>query len=254
MSRGEFENYVKTLRESIGLRYSPVAVKFIKDEANMPEWAKVFVKNRRVRACQMLMDAKHGENAAITRDNFACPAAASAFGFSQLPERISSGELLCTLGLFLSEEAGKRTMEVMPRLKEKYYAVIASPLERAEFQPDVVMIEDVPEVIMWLLLADLYEEGGRHSLSTSVIQACCVDVTSYVFQTGKTNASFGCYGCREASDLKDDEAMIGIPYTRFPKIVEAVKSMKEKGTIDRVRKKGAFRVYVKMKSRKSGRG
>ncbi|MBC7128660.1 MAG: DUF169 domain-containing protein [Thermoplasmatales archaeon] len=75
------------------------------------------------------------------------------------------------------------------------------------------------------LLADIYREE-HNSLSTSVIQACCVDVIAYVYLYGKTNASFGCYGCREASDLKDDEAMIGIPYNRFDTIEEAIKLMK----------------------------
>ncbi|MDI3502428.1 MAG: hypothetical protein PWR09_553 [Archaeoglobi archaeon] len=240
------EKEMRVLRE-LGLRYSPVAVKFVKRAEEMPEWARELVKRRRIRACQMLMDAKHGESSAITPENFACPAAASAFGFAPLPEKISSGEMLCALGLFMSKEAGRRTMEVIPRLKEKFHGVIAQPLERAEFKPDVIVIEDIPEVIMWLLLADLYREGGRHTFSTSVIQACCVDVTSYVFQTKKVNASFGCYGCREASDLRDDEAMIGIPYERFPEIVEAVRMMKEKGTIERVRRKGVLGVYMKMK-------
>lgn len=104
----------------------------------------------------------------------------------------------------------------MPRLKEKISAVVATPLEKADFQPDAVVIEDTPEVVMWLLLADIYEE--RRTLSTSVIQACCVDVTSYVYSEKRTNASFGCYGCREASDLREDKAMIGIPTKDFQKL------------------------------------
>jgi len=188
------------LKEILSIRYSPVAVKFVKEEEEIPGWAEEVIGKRRVRAWQMLMDAKHGEFSAISPENFACPAAASAFGFAPLPEKISSGKMLCDLGIFQSPEAGSRTMREMPRLKERTSAVIAAPLERADFQPDVVVIEDTPEVIMWLLLADIYDEGGRHTLSTSVIQACCVDVTSYVYSEKRTNASFGCYECREASD------------------------------------------------------
>ncbi|MBC7128661.1 MAG: hypothetical protein H5T45_02900 [Thermoplasmatales archaeon] len=33
------------------------------------------------------------------------------FNFAPLPEKISSGKMLCNLGLFLSEEAGRKTME-----------------------------------------------------------------------------------------------------------------------------------------------
>lgn len=229
--------------EELGIRYYPVAVKFIIDE-KIPEWTEEF-SNKPMRACQMLMEAKHGAKAALLPTNTSCPAARAAFGFAPLPEKISTGKMLCTLGLFLNEEAGKKTMESIPRMKNPCKAVIAMPLEKAEFEPDVVVVEDKPEIIMWLLLADIYHEGGRHELSTSVIQACCVDVTAYVYLYGKTNASFGCYGCREASDLKDDEAMIGIPYARFKRVQKAIKIMKEKGTIDRVRNKGIYKMYMK---------
>ena len=74
-----------------------------------------------------------------------------------------------------------------------------------------------------------------------------MDVTSYVYTTGKSNASFGCYGCREASDLKPDEAMMGFPYRRFKRLIEALKEMKAKGPIERVRKKAIYHLYTKQR-------
>jgi len=236
------------MKEILGLRYSPIAIKFMKE---LPPHLEKFAK-KPMRACQMLMEAKHGNTAVLTPENTSCPAAMAAFNFAPLPEKISSGKMLCNLGLFLSEEAGRKTMKEIPRLKEQIRAVLAMPLEKADFEPDVVVIEDKAEIIMWLLLADIYREGGRHSLSTSVIQACCVDVTAYVYLHGKTNASFGCYGCREASDLKDDEAMIGIPYNRFEAIEEAIRLMREKRAIDRVRKKGIYKIYKEREVKNEG--
>ncbi len=235
---------VEELKGILDMRYSPVGARFIKDAQEMPMWAREY-DVRPMRACQMLMEAKHGNRVVLTADNTACPAARTAFGFAPLPEKISSGKMLSSFGIFGSNEAGQHTMAAIPHLEEALQAVVASPLEKADFEPHVVVVEDTPEVIMWLLLADIHREGGRHTLSTSVIQACCIDVTSYVYSTGATNASFGCYGCREASDLKEDEAMIGVPYEKWSSIVEAIQAMNEKGTIDKVRTKGIYNIYAK---------
>ena len=99
--------------------------------------------------------------------------------------------MLKALGLFDSEEAATELMAKMPCLPlGSYKAVAAAPLSEAGFTMDMVVLEEGPERIMWLSLASIYFKSGRHSWSSSVFQASCVDVTVVPYVTGKPNACF----------------------------------------------------------------
>jgi len=198
------------MTDILGLGWHPVAVKFVPTGRALPE----LEAPERRRFCQVLMEARRGEKRLLTPDNVSCPAVASALGFKPLPDKLASGEMPAAFGIFASAEAGRRTIESMPRLEQgKYAAVAVLPLAEAgaSCEPDVVIVEGLPEQLMWLALACVHETGGRLEFSTAVLQATCVDAAILPFVTGKMNASFGCYGCREATDLAAEECVMGIP-------------------------------------------
>ena len=92
---------------------------------------------------------------------------------------------------------------------------------------------------MWLLLSDLDIAGGeRRSISTAVLQATCVDATIIPHLEGRMNASFGCYGCRDATDIEHGEAVIGFPGKMLEPIVQQISSLGRKA-ITKSRAKGA---------------
>ena len=73
----------KILIEILGLKYSPIAVKFFeKDEA-----LEGFELPPGRRYCQILMGAREGKKYKLTAENIACPAAAWALGFKEPPTR-----------------------------------------------------------------------------------------------------------------------------------------------------------------------
>jgi uncharacterized protein (DUF169 family) len=167
---------------------------------------------------------------------------AAALGFKPLPEKLASGEMPAGFGIFASPEAGRRTIESMPRLEQgKYAAVAVLPLAEAgaNCEPDVVIVEGLPEQLMWLALACVHETGGRLEFSTAVLQATCVDAAILPFLTGKPNATLGCYGCREATDLAAEECVMGIPGILLHTVVTNLRRLAGKA-IPRVRAKGAY--------------
>jgi uncharacterized protein (DUF169 family) len=232
------------LKEILGLKWSPVAVKLVKSDESINEVPPMSPK--RLRYCQLLMEAKRGKSATLTAENIACPAAAAALGLMPLPEKISSGKMLKTLGLFESEEAAAKTMAQMSRMRlGEVKAIAAAPLENATFIPDVVIIEDKPEKIMWINLAAIHETGGRLSFSSAVFQACCVDVTVIPYLTKNVNVSLGCYGCRDATDIADDECLVGIPMEKMDGIITSLKALAQKAMHD-ARNKGVYNQFVKV--------
>jgi uncharacterized protein (DUF169 family) len=229
------------LTKILKLKNQPIAVKLVKNE-DLPEGLPTEPETK-MRYCQLVMEAKKGRAATLTRDSISCPAAAAAFGLLSLPEKIGKGTMLKALGLFDSEEAAAELMAKMPRLPLGVYkAVAVAPLSEAGFTPDVVVLEEEPEKIMWISLASLHEKGGRLSFDTSVFQACCVDATVEPYLRGDINASFGCYGCRDATDIDDGEGLIGIPYGKLPEILEALERLSLKA-MPQVQSKGVYHQF-----------
>jgi len=96
---------------------------------------------------------------------------------------------------------------------------------------------------MWLALASMFTMGGRRTFSTGVLQATCVDATIVPFLSGEVNMSMGCYGCREATDMAPEEAIIGIPSQKLTEVVASLKRLAER-TMPRVRSKAIYKMYV----------
>lgn len=198
------------------------------------------------------MKAQHGYNVILTGKEISCPAAAAAFGFRPLPEALKSGKGLVGFGIVSDPEVGKKMFEGMTRLEvNKIKGIHLFPLEKATEVPDVIIVEDDPEKLMWIALAYLHVTGGeRIESSTAILQATCVDSTIIPYLKNRINLTYGCYGCRDATDLSENEAIIGFPGSFLPKIMEHLKFLKEKA-IPRSRDKGSFGVLNGKKRLKS---
>jgi uncharacterized protein (DUF169 family) len=231
------------LKDILGLSYEPVAVKFLEDVVVLDG----FELPSKRRYCQALMGARQGKKCLITGDNLSCPAAAAAFGFSPLPPKLVSGEMPAKMGIFGNSKAVQNTLNSMTRLDMGRYKMIAlCPLKEAPFEPDVVVIESAPEHLMWVALAQVFEEGGRLEFTTAIVQATCVDSTIIPFVTQRLNASLGCYGCREATNMTENECILGFPIKLLEPIVNSLKRLNERA-LPRVRSKA---VYQALASRK----
>jgi len=234
------EASASSLKSILGLRREPIAVKFFEDIVSLDG----FEMPGKQRYCQVLMGAGEGKRLLLTADNIACPAAAWALGFKEPPAKLSSGEMPAAMGIFGSPAAASHTLSTMPRLEMGRYKMVACcPLALSPFEPDVVVIESAPEHLMWVALANVHETGGRLNFSTAILQATCVDVTIMPFLQQRMNASLGCYGCREATDLGDSECVLGFPIKDLDEIVASLTKLNEKA-IPRVRGKTVFRALA----------
>ncbi len=234
----DVKTYGNEIKSILNLNSSPVGVKFNKKESNLFENAENLEKHR---YCQALMKARGGKSVVLSGEEFTCPAAANAFGFSPLPEKLKTGEGLVGFGIVSDPAVGKKMFENMTRLEEgSIDNLYMFPLETANVIPDVVIVEDDPEKLMWIALAYLHVVGGeRIESSTAILQATCVDSTIIPFLKQRLNFVYGCYGCRDATDLGENEAMLGFPGSLLPQITEQLKYLNTKA-IPRSRAKGAL--------------
>ncbi len=245
----------KILKEKIGMRTFPIGVKFIlqKDIAIFEELAKIegVEKLNWRRYCQAVMEARYGKHVLLNKEGISCPAAAAAFGFNPLPKGLKDGKGLVGFGITKHADVGKEMFKGMDSLPMgELNSLYLFPLETTVIEPDVVVMEDQVERLMWVVLAYVNVKGGqRVESSTAVLQATCVDSTIIPYKQRRMNLSFGCYGCRDATDIGPDESVLGFSYSDFDNIVEYIEYLSMKA-IPNSRNKNAYTVLKEKSAKK----
>jgi uncharacterized protein (DUF169 family) len=228
----------KRMSSVLGLSSLPVGVRLLLDNQKYPEEAQRLSQHR---YCQALMKARRGEHVLLDGEGIACPAAANAFGFRPLPEGLKTGKGLVGFGIVADETVGKKMFEGMPsfqagRISKLYLFPLSTTLQ----EPEIIIVEDEVEKLMWIALSSLHAKGGaRIQGSTAVLQATCVDSTIIPYLENRLNIGYGCYGCRDATDIGPNETVLGFPATMFEVIVRHLEFLGSKA-IPTSRSKRAF--------------
>jgi len=240
-----------TIRTILELSTSAVGVRLAESAESHPGAARL----EQHRFCQALTLARHGARVVLGPDGIACPAAAAAFGFRGLPDGLRSGKGLVGFGIISEPPVGKRMFEDMPKLEPgRVDHLYLFPLEKADCIPDVVVVEGEIEKLMWIMMGYLHLTGGRRIAgSTAVLQAVCVDATILPFLEQRLNYGFGCYGCRDATDIDIGESIVGFPVSFLPGITAHLEYLGRKA-IPASRGKNAWRALLKKPGKRRGEG
>ena len=144
----------------------------------------------------------------------------SALNMTATPEKVASGDFHAGIGMHDSAAAAGKMISDRMVVPFENEGEIVCPLKDADFVPDVVTIEDIPERVYWIVPLSTAKDGGRVQFSTSPFQCACEDITAVPICTGKPNISLGCFGCRKKTSMAADEMAAGIPYDMIPDFVE----------------------------------
>ena len=214
----------RELKEKLSLDKSPVAIKFVLRDNDIPEGIEKIDEN--IRHCEMVQKAAQGAMFYATSEEQLCKGGATAIGLMETPEKIKTGEFYQSLGRFKSIGSAKRTMEEIPKIDPMMKAIIYAPLESVKFDPDVVVVICKPVQAMILAQAMVYTRGGRVEASFSGIQSVCADAVAGPFTQNTANFTLGCSGSRKFADIKDEEVIVGMNGENIGCVVTALVSMK----------------------------
>jgi uncharacterized protein (DUF169 family)/NAD-dependent dihydropyrimidine dehydrogenase PreA subunit len=221
-----YRDWSRILKETLGLRWNPVAISLIPAGEPLPD---VPIPKERLRYCQSLMAARRGRSLMMPANRHACPDGTSILGLTAMPAKLASGELYILFHKLNDIAAAQRMVRERPCLEPRTIdATVVTPLESAATEPQVIAIAALPEQAMWLLMSSSYYSGHRHDLHASGYNAQCVETTLLPYATGEINVSFGCYGCRAASDVSDDLMFVGIPVDLMPTVIEGLQELGKK--------------------------
>ena len=215
MNYQEISNIIK---ESLNLKTSPVSVKLFEKEKDAEE---IFEKTNKTLHCQAIITASKGKSFYGTIDEIGCPIGAGILGLKELPEKILNGSQFNKMNVTSSQESGKALIDSVAK-NNTIEAIAYMPLEDSKIEPDVVVIIAKPRQIFDLIRANTYQEGKRMDNSVGGTQSLCGDIVVNSIQTNEPHISFGCIGSHMATELSEDQVIIGIPISKLEEIANSL--------------------------------
>lgn len=212
--------YAEVLKRVLRLRGEPAAVKLIRKGEPYPDLP---LPEKQMSHCQVVAAAKNGRSIKVPRSSQGCLVGASALHMDETPEKIANGQFHFGIGMHDTQEAAANMIAARKVIPDEMDGEIAAPLKDADFEPDVVILIDVPERVYWIVPLSTAEEGGRAYFSTAPFQCSCEDCTVLPIINQRPNISLGCFGCRKRTDIRADELEAGIPYTMIPGFVDRLR-------------------------------
>jgi len=218
MGAKEWQQYAETLKDLLNLESSPVALR--RQEEPLFDSG-----DKKVRVCRAILRVGAGETVQISKENNGCFGAAWHMGFRKMKDPKVKGmiEKFVVEGekLFASYEALDTLvsqMEDVPDNSGSYF--LLSPLEKAEFEPELVIFVCDAEAACRLLTLATFSDGIMPKIKIG--GPTCRMAITYPLVSGELNISFYDYTARKMCKVEKDKLLISIPYGKLPQIVESI--------------------------------
>ena len=218
-----YKELSQKIKDKLGLEKSPVAIKLVLKEEDIPEGVPKI--DETIRHCEMVQKAAQGATFYATVDEEKCKGGAAALGLMEAPEKVKTGEMYYSLKRFSSLGSAKRTMDAIPKIDPIMKAIAYAPLETTPFDPDVVVIIANPKQAMQMSQAMVYTLGGRVEADFAGIQSLCGDAVAGPYTRKRPNITLGCSGSRGYADIKPDEVIVGMNGENIGCFVNALDSL-----------------------------
>jgi len=210
----DFNRYGQELEQLMLLRTSPLAVKMLEKESDIPKGAVRPKKDRDIHIAQcqaFAMSRRQRETIAMLKEDNWCFAALIAYGLVDKPEDPE-------LQLFVDFPTFER---------DKYIGIVSAPLRAANFEPDVVVIYSNPAQLRNMLLP--FHFGGEESLVDCHFfpPACSYQVVP-VMSSGKLMVTLPDPGDYHRALAAEDEIVLSVPRDKVKKLMDGVREI-EKG-------------------------
>jgi uncharacterized protein (DUF169 family) len=221
----DYNELGEKLKNLMTFENEPVAIKWsVKEPKNVEK------EQSKSRFCSKLMKAMNGETFYATLEEEECMGGARYSGLKDMrefPANVQSGAFMVPRGLYKDIPAVQRS-----RINETYInpgifnAVVFAPLNKAEFEPDVIFMVCNAKQGMEILHANAYD-SGKHGIGADAVPVCS-SMAATPYMTGKVTYGLGDVAARKNMDIKQEDIMVSIPGSDLPRIVSNLEEMRTK--------------------------
>ncbi|MCJ7444486.1 MAG: DUF169 domain-containing protein [Methanotrichaceae archaeon] len=210
------------LKKVLNFKGSAVAVALSNDK---PELERL---DEKIRLCEMLNEAlNEGRSFYTSSEEHACDGGAYHIGLREMPVELRSGEFLYRrVGIFGSARAARRFFSSNQGVEPgtlKYASF--SPLDKANFEPDVVVLVCSAKDGMRAVEASAYESGKAAKGNSGPI---CSTIMAVPYLTGDIVYTLGDLAGRRFSKIDDGEIFIGVPFEKMDELVNGLEKIAER--------------------------
>jgi uncharacterized protein (DUF169 family) len=189
------------------LRTSPIAVKMLEEEAEIPKEA--FRPKRdggyHIAQCQAFgMSRREGKAVAMLKEDHWCPTALMAYGMVEKPASMGAWA-----ESFMSFETGK------------YIGILTAPLKSATFIPDVTLIYLNPAQLRGVLMPIMF--GGQSQVTTHLMLPSCGHAVVDPIKTGNYCVVLPDPGEYQRALAAEEEMILAIPHQKMEGFMAGLK-------------------------------
>lgn len=235
----------RRLRETVGLPYSPVAVRVYEDESEVPEEAVYPYRDKGVHygLCQVTSLVKtEGMTIALSKEDHWCWKPLMAFGLVDCERNTPVYEqVLRNCGIPHPDRADYHFQKDFPRMSRNDRRVIVeAPLEKASFVPDVILAYCGSVTQVRDLIAGAKRATGKLVQTSFDYMDSCVYSFFRSHYEREFNVTFPDPGEMGRACCPENEIIFSIPYEKMEMLVEqceakrkhaAGRTLKQDGTI-----------------------
>jgi len=196
------------LEASLVLRTSPIAVKMLEREEDIPKEA--FRPKRdggyhHIAQCQAFgMSRREGKTVAMLKEDHWCPTALMAYGMVEKPASMGAWA-----ESFMSFETGK------------YVGILTAPLKSATFMPDVTLVYLNPAQLRGVLLPIMF--GGQPQVTTHLFLPSCGHAVVDPIKTGDYCVVLPDPGEYQRALTAEEEMILAIPQQKMEGFIAGLK-------------------------------
>jgi uncharacterized protein (DUF169 family) len=209
----EYNRYGEELERSLLLKTSPIAVKMLEKESDIPEGAfrPKRDKGYHLAQCQAFaMSRRQGTTVAMLKEDHWCWAPLMAYGLVEDPH----DRFVDSVSSFPRFEYGK------------YIGMVTAPLKSASFVPDAVLVYSSPAQLRTLLMVAKFQEKATIKSEFDPIDSCAYSVVP-VITGNQYRITIPDPGEYSRAFAAEDEIIFSIPKDKLPGLIEGIKRTAE---------------------------
>lgn len=207
--------------ERFAFDVQPVGVKFLVKKPDMNRLGE------QLTFCEMLKRAQQGDAFYAGADNHKCGAGLYVLGQEDVPEPFINGEYGAGLGIYDGTRSASRLYLHIPTINKGVVNYVAfSPLDKLDFQPDLLIMLSKTDQTEIILRAVTYKTGDvLMSRTTSAIG--CAWIYAFPYLKGEVNylmTGLG-HGMKRRKLFPEGYQIISIPSDKLSLFLESLKEM-----------------------------
>lgn len=226
-----YEQQAQDLERYIRPDTFPLAVRVLKPGEELPPKAKQPWRDLGVRlsVCQAMgMARRYGWTISVSSADQSCPIAQIVFGFAPSLPFYEEGHL--AYGMYCETlKAGNKAEAAIPKFsREEAGTLLIAPLQRAAFEPEIIVIYANSAQVMRLTAGALYQAGGYLPAKASP-RADCADIVIGTLREKQAQVILPCYGDRVFGLTQDHEMCFTIPFSQLDELLKGLSGTEQGG-------------------------